>query len=306
VLPSPSPGGMRQLQPYRPFLTPRLDKHNRGLERAIPLRGHSHSKMLSARGPKSAGLLTLSPIPVRKKKTASISSSKGHHRDSDSASSSLQDHGTSSILNISVSRPVIRLDTDIKAEEVELETPIVQYASRVRSSAFKREDTPTNLSEARHFDMVPPSLPLSTSGLSLSESYGSDWGTERSDDEDESHTSYDLHNEQTMLNGNAGPVTSAAPSSSSTSTPVMPPLRSPLDRFEESDAEEDSPKWNSIKSRRSLKRPNSSSGNSNTNGWHPQLSNGLSRGHTPPNHLLPTPTRRSFSPFHKNAEIEIN
>lgn len=287
-----TPGHKRTLS-----ATPQIGKRVRGgLERPVRLRGsvgrrgHSISLLPSPHlglpaGPPSGR------SPARREKD-------GHTR-----------HDSVSSMSSS-SRPLIRLDTLHIDREEDMATPIDRLAPLISSShrgRLDREDTPTNDHRTVHgmegaaSQVDVPPLPLSTSGASRTstadESFGSDWGTERSDDDD-SHTSPDFPS----IRRPSSPSPSISPHTLPTLGPapslVPPPGPPPLvvQRIEDSDAEEDSPKWSPVKNRRSIKRPGSSGSHG---GYH-----NPSRVHTPTN--APTPPRRAFSPFHKNTEIEIN
>lgn len=283
---SSSPDKTRQ-QSLRSQLpsTPRSGKQYRGSGRVVHLRGNSHIKSVTKKG-RLNGFMSPSPFHVRNSISSSTTSDQ-HRRQS------LQDQETALVINSPSVRPNIELITAELPDRAGIETPVQRYAPQARSF-FNRESTPTNFMEAKQANVDGAVLPLPTSSATstIDESFNSDWGTERSDDDNESHTSQDWDNEMKAIDA----VNKTTFHSPILSVPQSP-ISNPVYRIHDSDAEEDSPKWNSVKSRRSLKRPGSSGS------WQ---ANGQSRVHTPTNHTTTSSPRRTFSPFHKNAEIEIN
>lgn len=266
--------------------TPRTGKQHRGAERAVRLRGGSHIKSASKKS-KLNGLLSPSPLHFRNSISSSTTSDQHNYRPSFNS----QDEA------LAISSPSIRPNIEVRPVElpskVDVKTPVQRFAPRARS-LFDRESTPTNLMEAQQVNEAIPAF-SSSATLTMDESFNSDWGTERSDDDNEPHTCHGWNSEKKAIEAVS---TSTINSPPIFQIPQPSSISNPVHRIQESDAEEDSPKWNSVKSRRSLKRPGSSGS------WQ---ANGQSRVYTPTNHTnTASSPRRSFSPFHKNAEIEIN
>jgi hypothetical protein len=256
---------------------------------------------------KRPSITVLSSPAVSADKGVGLSKRSQRH-DSASSHASVVQYGEDSVrlsLPSSTPRPTIRLDThNISPSPAK---------RSMTPSRFDREDTPTNFRQFQF--MTPQQVPISKRSSSSppnEEAISSDWGTERSEDEDStSHTTFaDMIQERQEKEM---PITLSLDNSNTTTSvdtevppaiPLVTPSFAAIRRIEESDAEEDSMQWSPVKSRRSLKRPGSS-GN--------QHSNNLSRVHTPTNASttpfasFATPPRRTFSPFHKNnAELKLD